>query len=155
VTKNDSSDRERIRALMMAALDGEISPLEERELDAATSGSPELGAEWRRLARVKEITSEMTLKNPPEELWERYWVSVYSRAERGIAWTLLSAGAIVLIAYGLWHAVGELLADVTVPALVRVAIVAVLTGGAILLLSVARERLVMWRRDPYSKEIVR
>lgn len=155
MTKDEAAVRDRARALMMAALDGEISPAERRELEQLAAGSLELREEWRRLARVKEVTTSMTLRNPPEETWDRYWVSVYSRAERGLAWVLLSAGAIVLAAYGLWHAVGALTSDTTMPGFVRVALVCLLTGGAILLLSVVRERLSMWRRDPYSKEIVR
>jgi ferric-dicitrate binding protein FerR (iron transport regulator) len=155
VTENASAVRERARVLMMAALDDEISPEERRELDGLTAGSPELRDEWRRLSRVKEVTTGMTLNTLPEETWDRYWVSVYARAERGVAWALLSAGAVVLIAYGLWHAVGALMTDPSSPAFVRIALVAILTGGAILVLSVVRERLAMWRRDPYSKEIVR
>jgi len=33
VTRNDAVDRERVNRLMMAALDGEISAEEQRELD--------------------------------------------------------------------------------------------------------------------------
>ena len=154
MTNDDSRNRERARALMMAALDGEISPEDRRQLDALVAESAELAAEWRRLARVREVTSGMTLEQLPQEIWDRYWASVYRRAERGMAWMLVSLGAIVLFAYWLWHAVGALLADTSLPPLVRIAIMAVALGAAILLVSVVREKFFMHRRDPY-KEIVR
>jgi anti-sigma factor RsiW len=134
---HDPLDRERAQALMMAALDGEITPDGQRELDALLATFPELGAEWRRLVRVKEVTDAMTLHDVPQEVWDRYWTSVYRRTECGLAWILISAGAIVLAAYWL-----------------RFAFVAVALGAVILLVSVVRERLFMHRRDPY-KEIVR
>ena len=45
--------------------------------------APDLDAEWRRLARVKEVIGGLTLQPLPEELWDRYWASVYTRLERG------------------------------------------------------------------------
>lgn len=151
---HDPLDRERAQALMMAALDGEITPDGQRELDGLLTTFPELGAEWRRLLRVKEVTDAMTLHDVPQEVWDRYWTSVYRRTERGLAWMLISAGAIVLAAYWLWHVAGALLADTSLPTGIRFAVVAVGLGAVILLVSVVRERLFMHRRDPY-KEIVR
>jgi ferric-dicitrate binding protein FerR (iron transport regulator) len=155
VTNNHDVDRERARALMMAALDGECTPDERHELDRTLADAPDLAAEWRRLARVREVTAGMTLQNPPEEVWDRYWGSVYTRAERGVAWVLISAGAIVLAAYWLWEAVRALLADASMPAFIRVAILALGLGLVILLVSVLREKLFVHRRDPYEKEILR
>jgi anti-sigma factor RsiW len=154
VSSNDV-DLDRARALVMAAIDGEISAAERQELEALAARSAALQAEWARMARVKEVTVGMSLQQLPEEAWDRYWGSVYARAERGTAWILLSVGAIVLAAYGAWQAVSALLADTATPLFIRAALAAMLVGGAILAVSVARERLVMARRDRYSKEITR
>jgi hypothetical protein len=154
VSSNDV-DLDRARALVMAAIDGEISAAERQELEALAARSAALQAEWARMARVKEVTVGMSLQQLPEEAWDRYWGSVYARLERGAAWVLLSVGAIVLAAYGAWHAVGALFADTATPLFVRVAIAAMMVGGAILAVSVLRERIVMARRDQYSKEITR
>ena len=151
---DDSPDAERARALMMAALDGEISPQERRELDGMLAASTQLAAEWRRLSRVKDVTAGMTLERLPEEVWDRYWRSVYRRTERGLAWILISAGVVVLAGYWLWHTLAALLTDTTLPPVIRFALFALLLGGAILLVSVARERLFTHRRDPY-KEVAR
>jgi hypothetical protein len=97
----------------------------------------------------------MRLQNAPEELWDGYWTSVYRRAERGAAWVLISAGAIVLAAYWLWQAVVALFSDASVPALVRFSVMALGLGLIILLVSVLREKMFTHRGDPYEKEIVR
>ena len=152
---NERDGKDRARALMMAALDGEISPADREELDLLIARTPEIESEWRRMRRVKEVTSGMALQNPPEEVWDRYWVSVYRRTERGIAWALVSAGVVVLAAYGLWHAAESLLADTGLPGYVKVAIVGVAIGTAILIVSVVREKLFTSRRDPYEREILR
>ena len=148
-------NRDRARTLMMAALDNEMSDADHNELKTLLAAAPDLEAEWRRLARVKEVTSGLTLRPLPEEMWDRYWASVYARAERGLAWILVSAGTIVLAAYAVWTAVRALLSDAGEPVFVRIAIVAVALGGTILVLSVVREKFWMSRRDPYQKEITR
>ena len=155
MTTHDDADRERARALMMAALDGECAPDERRELESLLAGAPDLAADWRRMTRVKEVTTGMRLQSPPEEVWDRYWTSVYGRAERGVAWVLISAGAIMLSAYWLWQAIVELTGDTGVPALIRVALLALGLGLVILLVSVLREKMFTHRRDPYEKEIIR
>jgi ferric-dicitrate binding protein FerR (iron transport regulator) len=151
----EAVNRERARTLMMAALDDEISDADRTELKTLMAAAPDLDAEWRRLSRVKEVTSGLTLQPLPEELWDRYWASVYARAERGLAWILVSVGMIVLTGYAIWQAVRAFLGDVGEPLFVRVAIAAVALGGTILVLSVVREKFWMSRRDPYQKEITR
>ena len=155
MTHSDSVGRDRAHALMMAAIDGEITPADRRELDALIAKQPGLADEWRRMTRVKEVTATMRLQHPPEEVWDRYWESTYRRAERGIGWILLAAGALVLAGYGLWHAVEALLADTTTPVFVRAAIAATALGLLVLAVSVIREKLFTGRRDPYQKEVVR
>jgi hypothetical protein len=146
--------REEMRRRMMAALDGELSFDERAELDLVLAGDGELRAEWERLERVKEATEKMEYRKPPEETWEHYWVSVYNRMERGLGWVLVSIGALVLIGYGAWHAVGELMADSALPAFIKLAIFAALFGALILLFSVVREKLFVRRGDRY-KEVKR
>ncbi len=139
----------------VAAIDGEAAPEQLRELEALAARWPELRAEWQRFIRLKEVTSDMTLRHPPEEIWDRYWTGTYRRVERGLGWLLLAAGATVLAAYGIWTAVEELIADTSTPAIIRMAIAATGAGAIILLLSVLREKLFTHRRDPYQKEIIR
>jgi len=147
-------DREKLRALMMAALDGEISAAETEVLERGLAADEELFREWKGLRRVKEVTADMGFRKPPEEVWGRYWTSVYNRTERGLGWILASLGAIVLVGYAAWEIVGRLLADTDLPWIIKLAVFAVALGSIILLISVAREKFFTWRRDPY-KEIER
>jgi ferric-dicitrate binding protein FerR (iron transport regulator) len=154
VSGDNQELREQARRQMMAALDGELSREERADLDRALAEDSELRGEWERLGRVKEATEEMRYREPPEETWEHYWVSVYNRLERGFGWVLISIGALVLIGYGTWHALGELLGDSAVPGFIKLAIFAGLLGGLILLFSVIREKLFVHKEDRY-KEIQR
>ena len=155
MTDSQSVDRERAQALMMAALDGEIATAERAELEALLARHPDLASEWRRFTRLKEVTAGMSLRNPPEEIWDRYWESSYRRIERGLAWLLVSAGVVALAGYWIWHAVGAFFEDTSAPLGLRIAIAAVAIGAVILVVSVVREKLFTARRDPYQKEIIR
>jgi ferric-dicitrate binding protein FerR (iron transport regulator) len=154
VNGESREDRERARRLMMAAIDGEISGAERAELDRIVSENPESKREWEKLRRVKEVTDTMSLKRPPEEVWDTYWVSVYNRLERGFGWILVSIGVLILVSFGIWHGVHDLLADTGVPPFLKIAIFAVCVGLLMLLVSVIREKWFVRKRDPY-KEVER
>ena len=145
---------ERARQLMMAALDDELAGGEREELDRLLAEAPELRREWDRLHEVKEVTSTMSLRRPPEETWEQHFESVYNRLERGLAWILLSMGTIVLAGWALWVGLEQLWSTTELPMYVKIAIFAALLGLVILLLSVIREKLFVRRTDPY-KEVQR
>lgn len=151
MTGTEGRDKDdRARRLVMGALDGELTVEEQEELQRLLDADPTLQAEWNRLVRVKEVTKTMTLPALPDEVWEDYWSSVYSRIERGIGWILTSVGAIVLLGYVAWTVVQELLADVTVPLFVRAALLTVAIGLVVLFVSVVREKLFIRRKDPYK-----
>lgn len=151
MSAHDPIRHERARHLMMAALDGELGRQDRAELDRLLAADATLREEWARLSRVKEVTTAMGYREPPEEIWDTYWVSVYNRVERGVGWILASLGVLVVAGYGLWQAVNGFLADTGLPAFVKVAVFAAALGGLILLLSVAREKLFTRQRDPYRE----
>jgi hypothetical protein len=144
----------RSEELLMRALDEELEPAERAELERLLSDNPELREEWERLSRLKEVTVTMKLRNPPEEMWDGYWNSVYSRLERGLAWILVSIGAIVLGSWGAWSGVQDLMADADLPTFVKWSILALIVGLVMLLVSVLRHRIFVSHSDPY-KEIER
>lgn len=151
MTAKTDDARDRARALMMAALDGEIGPGERRELEELLARDPALMEEWRRMERVKDLTSDLTYREPPDEVWEVYWESVYNKIERGVGWVLLSLGAIVLLGWGAWHAVEAVARDSAIPTGIKIALLAVAVGGIVLGVSVAREKFYAWKRDPYRR----
>ncbi len=141
---------ERIRGLMMAALDNECSAADRQVLEQALEKNPALQREWRDLQRVKEVTSMVSVRKPPDEIWADYWTQVYARNERRVAWVLVSLGTIVLLSWGLWQGILHVLADQSLPGFIKLAIAFLAVGLVILAVSVVREKLFVNRRDPYK-----
>lgn len=154
MTQHDLTPDERARRLMMGALDGEISSAEETDLERLLESDPALEAEWRQLKRLKEVTNTMSLRQPSQEVWEGYWMGVYRRFERGIAWILVSLGAVVVLSWGAWEGLQGLWKDQELPMLVKVGSLALIAGFVVLLVSVVREKLVIRQHDPY-KDVIR
>jgi len=157
MTGPDTSTR--ARDLMMAALDDEIGVAERAELERLVATDASIGEEWKRLSRLKEATSIMAMREPTPETWDRYWMSVYNRAERRLAWWLVGLGALVLLAYWIWHVVpvlAERLFNATdVPVVIRGGLAALLTGAVLLVVSVIREQLSVRKTDAYDKGVER
>jgi len=144
----------RVRELLMLALDDELDATGRDEFERLLTDDPGLREEWERLSRLKEVTENMGYRKPPEEMWDGYWNSVYSRLERGLAWILVSIGAIVAGSWGAWAGVKDLMADADLPLLIRWSILALIVGLVMLLVSVLRHRIFVSHSDPY-KEIER
>ncbi|MBN1154053.1 hypothetical protein JXB12_03950 [candidate division KSB1 bacterium] len=152
---NSSLDtRKRFESLVMGAVDGELTREEGAEFERLIREHPEFRVEFKQFIRIKEVTKSMPMKLPPEEVWDTYWYRVYNRMERRAGWILLSIGAIVLITYGLYQFVMNLLADRHLETFIKIAIIAVLAGAVIVIISVLREKAFVRRTDPY-KEIKR
>ncbi len=156
MNESRGSERElgRAASLMMAALDGELTGNERPEWETLLRQDSALRAEWERMSQLKEVTDTMELNSPPDEVWDEYQTGVFQRLERGIGWILLSTGATVLLTWGAWEWVQALMADNELPGFVRWAILALVAGLVVLLVSVARERLFVHKREPY-KDVVR
>lgn len=146
--------KDRLRQLMMAAVDEEISAPERAELDAALADDAGLRNEWEAFRRLREVTGSMTTREPPSEVWDSYWEDVYRRFERGIGWILASVGAIVVTTWGAWMWVRELMSDAEIPTFIRWSVLALSAGLVILFVSVARERWFVRKTDPY-KDLIR
>jgi len=147
----DDRTRERVRHLLMAELDDELSAVERQELERLLAEDPALREERARMMRVREVTNAMTMREPPAEVWESYWQHVYNRVERGLGWILFSVGVAVLLVWGAWHAVDALLASSEIPGVIKLAIFAGAAGGLVLLWSVFREKIFTRTRDPYRE----
>lgn len=149
-----SQPRERVRRLMMEAVDEEISAEDRAELESVLAHDVELRHEWEAFTRLREVTGAMAMRKPPEDVWDAYWEGVYRRFERGLGWILASIGAIVVATWGTWEWVGELMSDTDTPLLIRWSVLAMCAGLVILFVSVARERWFIRKTDPY-KDVVR
>jgi hypothetical protein len=147
---SDSSP-DRFHQLMTGALDGELSPLEQEEFERMLAGSVERQREWSEQKKLKELTMQMRFNDPPEEVWDHYWTSVYGRLERRVAWVLVSIGGMVVLFYGMFKATESIWADPQLPRLVKGAILALMAGGIILFVSVLREKLFTRKGDKYRE----
>jgi hypothetical protein len=151
---NTPNDKERALQLLMAALDGELGDEEKRELAVYMERYPELERELNEFKKIREITMDMKFSPLPESVWDKYWLGVYNRLERGVGWILLSLGAIVLLVYGLYSMIVSILADVEIAWWLKLAILSVVAGTVVLLVSVLREKIFLHKSERY-KEIQR
>ncbi len=147
-------EQERFELLLIKAVDGELDAKEEAEFNKFISSNEPCRQEWRRHKELKEVTETMRFKAPPAEVWDGYWLEVYNRLERGIGWILLSLGSAMLLTYSGFKAVEQLISDPNVEGVVKAGILLVIGGGAVLFVSVLREKLFTRKSDAY-KEVKR
>ena len=145
---------QRFKILMMGAIDNELDARERAEFEELLQKHPEFTKEFKEFQHLKEATSTMKLKTPPPETWDTYWVDIYNRIERGFGWILLSIGGMILLTWGGYQFFRALMQDTGLPAIIKIGILSVIGGLAVLLVSVVRERLYLYKTDPY-KEIKR
>lgn len=135
--------------LMMAYLDHELDEQQRRVFEDHLASCRDCTSEMAEFRRLKQMTDEVEFVEPEDRLWQQYWGGVYNRIERGIGWVLFSLAAILLIAYGGFTAIENVIKDPTVSALLKVGLLALLVGLAILFVSVLRERIYFWSKDRY------
>lgn len=82
---------------------------------------------------------------------DRFWLGVYSRLERGFAWTLVSLSAATLLGYWAYVFATEFLVDAGVPLVLRLGTAGLLLGVLLLLLGVVRERIRAHTNDPFRR----
>lgn len=136
--------------LLSAYVDGELDQDDEARIRAHLEESEPSRREVEQLRRLKDVTGQLRLKEPPPEAWEVFWASVYNRAERSLGWVLLTAGVVVVGAWLVLQVVTALLATTAVPLVVKAGIFAVAAGLLTLLISVTRERVYRRARTRYK-----
>ncbi len=103
------------------------------------------------MGKFEEVMNKMELKKPPKEAWKIYWSSVYNRLERRIGWILFSIGAIIILFFGGYKLVESLIQAPDLPIFFKIAILSVLGGLVILLVSLVREQLFVRKRERYKE----
>jgi predicted anti-sigma-YlaC factor YlaD len=136
--------------MMMGYLDNELDDEQRRRFEEHLKGCLECAGELKEFQKLKEITDEVTLVEPEDKIWQQYWSSVYNRIERGLGWILLSVAGIVLIIYGGFRAIEEIIKNPDVELVLKVGLLVLLAGLAILFVSVLRERIFFWTSDRYK-----
>lgn len=136
--------------MMMGYLDNELNDEQKQRFEEHLKGCSECVDELKEFKKLKAITDEVTLVEPEDRIWQEYWGGIYNRIERGLGWILLSVAAIVLIIFGGFKAIEEMIRDPNVELIFKVGLLVLLAGLAIFFVSVLRERIYFWRRDRYK-----
>ena len=136
--------------LMMGYLDSELNDEQKRRFEQHVAGCPECAEELEEFKRLKAITDEVTLLEPEDRMWQDYWGGVYNRIERGTGWIVFSIAAVLLTIYCGFRAIEQIIRDPHIELTLKVGLMALLVGLAILFVSVLRERIYFWKRDRYK-----
>ena len=136
--------------LMMGYLDNELSDEQKRQFEEHLTGCSECKDELEEFRKLKAITDEVTLVEPEDRIWQDYWDGIYNRIERSVGWIVFSVAAILLIIYGGFKAIEEMIKDPDIETILKVGLLALIAGLAVLFVSVLRERLYFWQRDRYK-----
>ncbi len=135
--------------LLMGYLDNELSEEQRNRFEEHLAGCPECAGELKEFQKLKAITDEVTLVEPEDRIWQDYWNGVYNRIERSIGWLIFSVAAILLAIYGGFKLIEEIITDATTGMLLKLGLLALIVGLAILFISVLRERIYFWSKDRY------
>ncbi len=146
---------DQFKPMMMGYLDGELQPEQRARFEGHLASCEACRLELAEFRKVKEELAMMQFGEPSDVELERYWRGIYNRLERGVAWILFSAGAIILLCYGGFKLVEEVIKDPTVAFVVKAGVLALIFGIVILFVSLLRERLAVRKVDKYSKEVER
>lgn len=142
---------EEIQQLIMKKVDGEISTAESERLEQLLLKNPQFLQEVEAMQTIKEETMKLKEHLLPDLRWDDYWSHLYNRLERGLSWMLLSIGSVILISFGLYHMILGLFNDTELPIILKGAIIAIIGGGVILLVSVIREKILLGKHDKYKE----
>ena len=135
--------------LLMGYLDNELSDEQRNRFEEHLAGCPECARELKEFRKLKAITDEVTLVEPEDRIWQDYWTGIYNRIERSIGWVIFSISAILLAIYGGFKLIEEIVTDATTGMLLKIGLIALIVGLAILFVSVLRERIYFWSKDRY------
>jgi hypothetical protein len=146
---------EDVQQLMMKVVDGVASPEEEQALAEAIKGNERWEAELRAFKKIKEVTENMKFKELPDSYWSGYWKDIYRRTERTLAWTLMSIGLMITLGFFAFVGLSRFYSDPDISVTLKVGISLALSGGIIMIVSIARERLFARKYERYEKEVER
>lgn len=130
------------REQLMRYLDGEVTPEERRQIDAALADSTELQRDLALYRTMKDDLLGLSLKE--SRRGRSVWDTVDRRLTRPFGWTLLIAGSTAWVVYGAY-----LYFSSPIDAWEKLATGAIVIGILLLLASVIGERYRDWLTDPY------
>jgi hypothetical protein len=146
---------DQFQSLITGYLDGELSDEQRTALEVHIADCQGCQRELAEERELKAGLDGVAFREPGDDELERFWQNVYNRTERGLGWILFTVGAIALLSFGTIMLITELFADSEVSWIVKIGVVAVISGLVLLFVSILRERLTVRKTDKYSKEVMR
>jgi uncharacterized membrane protein (DUF485 family) len=144
---------EHYKHLLLKVVDGVASDTERAEFMSHTQSCEECRREYGEFKDLEELMATVKLKDLSEDSRAVYWHSIYNRLERGLGWIFLSLGFILLLGFGAFMLIRELITNPTVSIVLKIGVCTLLLGFIVLLVSVLKERLFVRKYDKYSKEV--
>ncbi len=135
------------KPLLMGLLDGELTSEESAEVNDHLIKCSGCRHEFEELSSDDKKLRGIAFREPGEEELNRLWKSPFSRFSRISGLLLVLFGYLLLLGYGIY----EFLNDREEALLPKLALMAVVTGFFILLLTVIRQRAVSYKYDPYKE----
>jgi predicted anti-sigma-YlaC factor YlaD len=142
---------EKYEMLISAFLDNELDEEQQIELFSHLATCESCRKHLREIKQIKDESMQMKeyLKPPVETQY--FWKSLYNRIERNFSWTLLIMGAFILLVYGIYELIKDLIATTEIPFFIKLAILFTIVGSLSLLISVLREKLFIRKFDRYKE----
>ena len=144
-------DHQKIKELISSYHDREVNDKDKQVLDEHLKKCSECRKEFEEMGKFEEVMGKMQFKKPKKEMWQVYWNTVYNRLERRIGWILLSIGGMILLFFGGYKVLEGIIQDSSTPLLLKIGILAVLGGVAVLLVSLLREQIFVHKRERYKE----
>lgn len=144
-------NHEEIKRLIASFHEDVLDGAQKKSVEEHVLTCAECRKEWDDMKKFEEVMNSMAFKQPPKEIWETYWASVYNRLERGIGWIFLSIGAMILLFFGGFKMVEGIVRDPEIPFLLKLGLLVAMAGIAVLLVSFGRERLFADKRERYKE----
>jgi len=127
-------------------LDGELTQQQRQRVRLHCEECAECRHKLDDLRVLRERVGRACLSDMGEDEWRETMNDITVRTSRSIGWLLFVAGLLAASGVGLYHFV----ADAGTPAWVKIILVCVYGGLAILLFSVLRQRLIERKTDRYK-----
>lgn len=144
-------EHKKIKELISSYHDGELDNKQRQQVEEHLNQCVECQREHEEMGKLEEVMKKMQLRKPHKEMWEIYWTSIYNRLERRLGWIFLSIGAMILLFFGGYKAVEGIIQDTSTPLLLKIGILTLLGGVVILLVSLLREQIFVYKRERYKE----
>jgi ferric-dicitrate binding protein FerR (iron transport regulator) len=139
-------DEDRTKQLLMGLMDGELTDDETREINEMLRRNRNLRDEYEQLREVNGTLKVLSETFIDENYLRQVWRSPFRRLLRGISYLMIGVSFLVLVVIGL----EEYLAHGNGNFLTKVCTSGILVGVIILFLQVIRDRVIVYKKDPYK-----